>query len=73
MIQTALAVFGLTSLWFAMGNNPRLRKWAPIVGLASQPFWFMATIPTQQWGMVALCCAYTVAYARGAYVQWGQP
>jgi hypothetical protein len=70
MIQIAIAIFGLTAIYFAMGDNPRLRKWAPIIGLAGQPFWFMATIPTQQWGMVALCCAYTAVYIRGIALQW---
>lgn len=73
MIQIAIAIFGITSIWFAMGNNPRLRKWAPIIGLSGQPFWFLATIPTQQWGMVALTCAYTAVYVHGAVLQWKSP
>lgn len=72
MNQLLIAMFGLTSITFAMGNNPRLRKWAPIIGLAGQPFWFMATIPTQQYGMVALCVAYTLVYIRGIWMQWGK-
>jgi hypothetical protein len=70
MIQLAIAMFGLTSICFAMGNQPLLRKWAPVIGLAGQPFWFMATVPTQQWGMVALCVAYTLVYINGVRVQW---
>ncbi|WP_374520349.1 hypothetical protein [Hydrogenophaga sp.] len=71
MIQLGIALFGLTAIYFAMGNNPRLRKWAPIIGLAGQPFWFMATIPNAQWGMVGLCVAYTLVYVRGIWMQWG--
>lgn len=70
MNQLAIAVFGLTSMWMALGNSAPLRKWAPILGLVGQPFWFMATVPTQQWGMVALCVAYTLVYANGVRVQW---
>ena len=70
MIQLFIAIFGLTSITFAMGNRPLLRKLAPIVGLAGQPFWFMATVPTQQWGMVALCFAYTAVYINGVRVHW---
>jgi len=71
MIQLGIALFGLTAIYFAMGNNLRLRKWAPIIGLAGQPFWFMATIPGEQWGMVGLCVAYTLVYVRGIWMQWG--
>lgn len=70
MIQLAIAVFGLTSMWMALGNSAPLRKWAPVLGLVGQPFWFMATVPTQQWGMVALCVAYTAVYVNGVRVQW---
>ncbi len=70
MNQLAIAVFGLTSMWMALGNSAPLRKLAPVLGLLGQPFWFMATVPTQQWGMVALCVAYTLVYLNGIRVQW---
>lgn len=70
MTQLAIALFGLTALLFAMGNHPGRRKWAPVIGLAGQPFWFVATVPTGQWGMVALCAAYTLVYARAAWMFW---
>lgn len=70
MIQFALAGLGLTALTLAMGTNPTGRKFAPLVGLAGQPFWFAATIPAGQWGMVALCAAYTAVYAWGVWRHW---
>lgn len=70
MTQLFIALFGLTALTLALGNHPRGRKWAPVIGLLGQPFWFMATVPTEQWGMVALCCAYSLVYARAAWVNW---
>lgn len=72
IVQLCLAIFGLLSITMAMGGNARLRKWAPVVGLAGQPFWFLATVPTGQWGMVVLCIAYTVVYVWGIRVQWGR-
>lgn len=72
MTQLFIAIFGLTSIYMAMGQNAKLRKWAPVLGLIGQPFWFMATVPTQQWGMVALCVAYTLVYINGIRVQWGR-
>lgn len=70
MEQIFLAVFGLAAMYFAMGDNPLLRKWAPVVGLAGQPFWFIATIPTKQWGMVLLCTAYSLIYIKGIWSHW---
>jgi len=70
MLQMALAFFGLTALFMAMGNNPRARRWAPIVGLAGQPFWIAFAIGAQAWGLLLLSIAYSAVYARGAFVQW---
>lgn len=72
IVQLCIAIFGLSALWMAMGQNPRLRKWAPVLGLLGQPFWFMATVPSGNWGMVALCVAYTLVYVQGVRVQWGR-
>ena len=71
MIQLALAFFGLTSLWMAMGRNSTAKRWAPLVGLAGQPFWFAFAFSVDGWGLVVLCTAYTAVYARGAWVSFG--
>jgi len=70
VIQLALAVFGLSAMFMAMGNNPRARRWAPIVGLCGQPFWIAFAIGTQAWGLLVLSLAYSAVYVRGAWVQW---
>lgn len=73
MIQIALAFFGLTALWLAMGASARGRRWAPAVGLAGQPFWIAFAIQSNAWGLLALSLAYSAVYARGAWVQWRAP
>lgn len=72
MTQLLIAIFGLTSLWFAMGNNPLLRKWAPIIGLCGQPFWALFAWQSKGWGLALLVVAYTLVYIRGVWVQWGR-
>ena len=67
MTQFLLAAFGLTALGMLMFGNERAKKWAPAVGLAGQPFWFASTVPQGQWGMVALCVAYTALYGVGTW------
>lgn len=70
MIQFALAVFGLSALWMATGRSAGARRWAPIVGLIGQPWWFAFAWQADAWGLLALTGAYTVVYARGAMLQW---
>ena len=70
IVQLALAFFGLLALSFAMGHNPQLRRWAPVVGLLGQPFWIAFAVSTSAWGLVVVSIAYTLVYARGAWVQW---
>lgn len=70
MTQLAMALFGLASLWLAMGSNPIGRRWAPVVGLLGQPAWGWFAWQSQAWGLGVLVTAYTAVYLRGAYVQW---
>lgn len=70
MIQFALAFFGLLALSMGLGNNARARRWAPVVGLMGQPFWIAFAWDSQAWGLGAMALAYTLVYARGAWVQW---
>lgn len=71
MTQFLMALFGLTSIYCAMGNSPRLRKWAPIIGLAGQPAWFWFAGQLQAWGLGVLALAYTLVFLNGIRVQWG--
>lgn len=70
MTQLLIAICGLTSIVLAMGHNTTGRKWAPIIGLAGQPFWLAFAIDTAAWGLMVLVVAYTLAYLRGFYLQW---
>lgn len=74
-IQFGMAIFGLTALWWAMGTSPQLRRWAPVVGLAGQFFWFtFAWIAAGRGvdvrGLLILCVAYSAVYTRGVFIQW---
>jgi hypothetical protein len=70
MTQLLIALFGLTSIWLAMGHNITGRKWAPVIGLAGQPFWMTFALDASAWGLIVLVAAYTAVYIRGVYVQW---
>jgi len=70
MIQFALAFFGLSAIFMAMGNNLTARKWAPIVGLCGQPFWLTFAYQTHASGVMLLSLAYIVVYLIGVRNQW---
>jgi hypothetical protein len=56
------------SIW--VGEISRRRRWAPLFGLAGQPFWIYATATSGQLGMLIVSCAYTVIWIVGAWRQW---
>lgn len=68
--QAAIAVFGVSAIWLSQSANVKARKWAPVLGLAGQPFWIYATFEAGQWGIFILSMFYTAAWARGIKTQW---
>lgn len=38
--QTAIALLGASAVWLSQSRTNRFQKWACIVGLLQQPFWF---------------------------------
>lgn len=43
------------------------------IGIAGQPFWFVAAISAHQWGIVLLNCLYTAAWSKGVWQHWLAP
>jgi len=70
LVQIALAGFGLTAMWLAMGRSTKGRKFAPIIGLLGQPFWLIFSCQSQAWGLMLLSVAWSFVYMRGIAVQW---
>ena len=65
-IQIAIGLFsGLAIALTAFGGD--LQAWGYIIGLAAQPFWHIATWRARQWGMFAVACWYTAAWAVGVF------
>jgi hypothetical protein len=70
MEQIAIAFTGVTAIWLSQSKNADWRRYACLFGLFGQPFWFYAAISAEQWGIVVLCCLYTVSWARGVLNNW---
>jgi hypothetical protein len=72
IIQVALAVLGLTSLYLATGRWPVGRYLAPFIGLLGQPFWVWFSIRQDAWGLLVISVAYTFVYLHGCWVSVSQ-
>lgn len=68
--QVAIMLTGVTAIALSQSANPKTQRYACLFGLAAQPFWFWATISAGQWGIAAMCCLYTLAWARGVRTHW---
>lgn len=70
IVQACIFIFGGAAIWLVGRRDPRLRRWGYIAGLASQPFWLIATIQANQPGMFLLSLFYAWAWADGIYNHW---
>lgn len=71
--QTGIFLFGVIAAWLTQQGNERLKKYACIFGLLSQPFWFYAALQTNQWGMFLLSIIYTGVWLIGFRNYWIKP
>ena len=68
--QIAIGVFGFLAVLLSQQRNLAWQRWAPILGLMAQPFWFYATFTAEQWGIFALSFFYTWAWLVGLRNHW---
>lgn len=71
--QIPLTVFSLMAVFCVTSRDEYARKWGPVFGLCSQPFWIIATASAGQWGMLFLSLVYTVMWVRGIWNAWREP
>lgn len=63
--QIGIALTGVVAIWLTQDKSANRRKYACLFGLAGQPFWFYSAFIAHQWGVLALTCIYTLAWAKG--------
>jgi len=73
--QLGIAIFGLTAVFCTQAGIPRLVRYAPILGLAAQPFWLthFARNLQEEWGVFVVCVVYTFIWGFGFWRQWVKP
>ncbi len=67
--QVLIAFLGGAAILLVSREEP-LRSWGFLLGLASQPFWLVATWQARQWGMFALSLWYCLGWAAGVWRHW---
>jgi hypothetical protein len=70
MEQIAIALTGAVAIWLSQQSNDRLKKYACLLGIIGQPFWFYATFKAEQWGIFALSFFYTYSWFVGFKNNW---
>jgi hypothetical protein len=69
-VQLAITLTGVIAVWLALSMDNSVRRWAPVFGLAGQPFWCALFIHDKRWIMLCICALYTFTWARGFHAFW---
>jgi hypothetical protein len=64
--QIGIFVFGTSSILLIAKKN----KWGFILGMISQPFWYITAYINDQWGIFFMNIAYTISWGIGIYEWW---
>ena len=70
MEQIIIALTGSIAIWLTQQDNKEWARYACIFGLVGQPFWFISSYNSEQWGIFALCFLYTYSWCIGLYRHW---
>lgn len=63
--QIAITLLGATAILLIAKKN----KWGFVVGLISQPFWFITSLAHKQWGIFITSIIFTINWIYGIY-EW---
>lgn len=63
--QIGIIIFGVSATLLVAKKN----KWGFVLGLLSQPFWFLTSFINKQWGSFLLSFIYTGTWILGIY-EW---
>lgn len=68
--QIFIAITGVTGIWLTQQNNEKLKRYACILGMLGQPFWFYSSYQAGQWGIFLMSFFYTFAWGVGIKNNW---
>lgn len=68
--QIIIALTGMVAIYLTQQSKDSLKKYAPILGLIGQPFWYYTTLSNEQYGIFFLTLGYTYLWGMGFYNNW---
>lgn len=63
--QVVILIFGVSAIVLVAKKN----RWGFVLGLLSQPFWFITAFLHQQWGIFLVSLVYSISWIFGIY-EW---
>jgi hypothetical protein len=70
--QIGIIIFGASAIWF-VSRREKWRRWGYLLGILSQPFWFISAYQSKQWGIFLLSVWYTYSWTQGIWNYWIKP
>jgi hypothetical protein len=68
--QVGISLFGATAFLLVTRETIKLQKMGVILGLISNPFWWLMVTVTEQWITIPVHLLYTYGWLRKGYVLW---
>ena len=68
--QIGIAAFGCAAFLLVTQDSRRAQIVGTVCGLASNPFWWLMVIITEQWLTIPVHLAYTYGWISKAYRLW---
>ncbi len=71
--QIAIGLLGIATAWLTNAKRFKYRRYACLLGMAAQPFWFYTAVTHDQPAIALLSGMYFAAWFKGFYQQWLSP
>lgn len=68
--QIGIGIFGSAAFLLVTREEAGAQKAGVILGLVSNPFWWLMVVATSQWITIPVHALYTYGWLRKAYVLW---
>lgn len=73
LANVVIAFFGIPAIYLSQSLNFNTRRWASVLGLTAQPFWYAMAIHSEAWGVFIMSFFYTHAWWTGFVKYWLEP
>jgi hypothetical protein len=68
--QFMIGCLGGAAVYLSQDLRASWRRWACVLGLLGQPFWFYAAWRADQWGILLVCVFCAISWGKGFYNYW---